>query len=78
MPITTLSDGTPDERERMAKAAALANRLNQFLTAQKVTEGEAINAIGLLFADKSKTAEDAGKYATHLSVTIGACFRLKQ
>ena len=50
MPIKLLSDGTKEERERLGKSAALADKLDLFLQAQRVTVGAAIEAIGMLFA----------------------------
>lgn len=78
MPIKLLPDGTPEEQARMAKTAALAERIHTFLNAQKVTTGSVIDALGLLFALMSANPEQAGKYATDLSVAIGAHYRLKQ
>ena len=78
MTITILPDGTPEDQARMKKSAALANKLDLILQAERVTEGTAIEALGLLWGTKAKTAEQAAKYATDIAMSIGACFQLKE
>lgn len=78
MPIKLLPDGTAEERARMAKSAALADKLDLFLQAQKVTHGTVIEALGMLWATKSQTPDDARKFATDFSVAIATCFNLKE
>jgi len=79
MPVTkVLPNGTPEEVARMQRIAGLCNDVERFLFNRKVTEGDVIDAVGLMFAIRSDTAEKAGKYATDLAVSIGVNFKLKQ
>lgn len=70
MPIRHRPDGTPEDNARTAKAVALANALDALILAQKPTYGTVIEAVGLLFAHKSKDAEQARKFAQALAVAI--------
>ena len=77
--ITLLPDGSPEAQARMAKSAALAEKLILFLNAQKVTDGTVIEAIGLIFGGfKSDTKEQSMKRATEIATAIQVCFALKE
>lgn len=79
MPIKLLPDGTPEERARMAKSAALADKLDLFLQAQQATTGTVIEAIGMLFGGlKSDNAGAAQAYAVAISTAVNVCFQLKE
>ena len=78
MPIKLLPDGTPEERARMAKSAALHDRIEALLVAQRATDGTLIEAIGMLFAGRATTPEAASKFATDISAAIHAVYNLKE
>jgi hypothetical protein len=73
-----LPSGTPEERARLEKSVALAEKLGPFLTAQNVTEGFVIEAVGLMFANRSTSPEQAQKYAADLAAAVLACWQLKE
>ena len=78
MPIRLRPGGTPEDRARTAKSVALANQLDAQFLASKPTYGTIIEAVGLLFAHKSKDFEQAEKFAKDISVAIDVCFASKE
>lgn len=79
MSIKLLTDGTPEDQARMAKSAALADKLLLFLGSQKVSDGTVIEALGMMFgAVRSTDQPQANKWAADIGTAIGVCFALKE
>lgn len=77
--INLLPDGTPEDRARMATSAALAEKIELFLSAQKVKSGTVIEALGMIFgALRSEDQSQANKWAADIGTAIGVCFALKE
>ena len=78
MAIKLLPGGDPKDHARMEKSVAIANDLDRFLAARKVTVGTVIEALGLIWATRAKTPEEATKFAADIATAISACFAGKE